>query len=101
MNKKEKAGESADRVSLKLYVTGMSEKSMQAIRTVKRIIDEHLKDCCDLEIIDLYKVPQAAQENQIIFSPSLVKLHPLPKRVLIGSFSDTNKLKEALGIPLT
>ena len=77
-------------MSLKLYVTGMSEKSMNAIRTVKRIVDEHVKDCCDLEIIDLYKRPEAAQENQIIFSPSL-----------IGAFSDTDKLKQALGIPLT
>ena len=74
---------------------------MNAIRTVKRIVDEHVKDCCDLEIIDLYKRPEAAQENQIIFSPSLVKLSPLPRRVLIGAFSDTDKLKQALGIPLT
>ena len=88
-------------MNLKLYVTGMSEKSMNAIRNIKRIIDEHLKDCCDLEIIDLYKRPEFAEENQIIFSPSLVKISPLPKRIMIGSFADIDKIKQVLGIPAT
>jgi len=85
---------------LQLYVTGMSPNSMEAIENVKKICDEHLKDACVLEIIDLYKHPEVAKEQQIIFSPSLIKLSPLPKKTLIGTFQDTEKVMKALGLPL-
>ena len=85
---------------LQLYVSGMSQKSMEAIENIKRLCDEHLQGAFNLEIIDLYKNPEAASEQQIIFSPSLVKKLPLPKRTLIGTFSDTEKVIKGLGIKI-
>ena len=85
---------------LQLYVSGMSPKSMEAIENIKRLCDEHLQGAFELEIIDLYKNPEAATEQQIVFSPSLVKQLPLPKKILIGTFSDTEKVIKALGIKL-
>ena len=87
-----------DKVVLHLYVSGMSAKSMEAIENIKKLCDEYLKDAFELEIIDLYKNPEAASEQQIIFSPSLVKTLPLPKKVLIGTFKDTDKVIKGLGI---
>ena len=89
---------SEDKFILELYVSGMSEKSMQAIENIKKICEEHLKGKCELEIIDLYKNPSAASEYNILFSPSLIKRHPLPMKILIGTFSDTEKVLKALGI---
>ena len=86
------------KVVLQLFVSGMSRKSMEAIENVKRICEEHLEGVFNLEIIDLYKNPEAASTNQIVFSPSLIKQLPLPKKTLIGSFSDTNKVIKGLGI---
>jgi len=83
---------------LQLYVSGMSLKSMEAIENIKRLCDEYLDDAFELEIIDLYKHPEAATEQQIIFSPSLIKQLPLPKKVLVGTFSDTEKVIKALGL---
>jgi len=85
---------------LQLYVSGMSPKSMEAIENIKRLCDAHLEGAFDLEIIDLYKNPEAANINQIVFSPSLIKQLPLPKKTLIGNFSDTNKVFKGLGIRL-
>ena len=65
---------------LKLYISGMSSKSMEAIENIKKLCDEHLKDAFELEIVDIYKNPEAASEQQIIFSPSLIKQLPLPKK---------------------
>jgi len=86
------------KVVVQLFVSGMSRKSMEAIENVKRICEEHLEGVFNLEIIDLYKNPEAASTNQIVFSPSLIKQLPLPKKTLIGSFSDTNKVIKGLGI---
>jgi circadian clock protein KaiB len=83
---------------LQLYVSGMSPKSMEAIENIRHLCDEHLQGAFDLEIIDLYKNPELASEQQIVFSPSLIKQLPLPKKTLIGTFADTEKVIKALGI---
>jgi len=85
---------------LQLYVAGMSAKSMEAIENIKRICDENLQDAFELEIIDLYKNPEAASGQQIIFSPSLVKQLPLPKKIIIGTFADSEKVIKGLGITI-
>jgi circadian clock protein KaiB len=83
---------------LTLYVSGMSQKSMAAIENIKIICDEHLKGFYDLAIIDIYKDPKLAAEQHIVFSPSLLKQLPLPKKMLVGTLSDTQKVLKALGI---
>jgi circadian clock protein KaiB len=87
-----------DKLILQLYVSGMSPKSMEAIENIKRLCDEHLKDAFELEIIDIYKNPEVAAQQQIVFSPSLIKNLPLPKKTLVGNFSDSQKVIKALGI---
>lgn len=87
-----------ERFSLQLYVSGMSAKSMAAIKNIKLLCDKYIKDRFDLEIIDIYKTPEAAQDNQVIFSPSLVKSFPLPRKILIGTFADTEKVIKLLNI---
>ncbi|MEO5890138.1 MAG: circadian clock KaiB family protein [Ferruginibacter sp.] len=87
-----------DKLILQLYVSGMSPKSMEAIGNIKRLCNEHLEDIFELEIIDIYKNPETAAEQHIIFSPSLIKRLPLPKKTLIGTLSDTEKVIKALGI---
>jgi circadian clock protein KaiB len=87
-----------EKLVLQLYVCGMSQKSMEAIENIKRLCDEHLKDAFELEIVDIYKHPEAASEQQIVFSPSLIKHLPLPKKTVIGNFADKEKVIRALGI---
>jgi circadian clock protein KaiB len=87
-----------DRFILQLFVTGMSATSMKAIENIKRFCEQYLPEMYELEIIDLYKHPEMAKQQEIVFSPSLVKQFPLPKKTLIGSFSDTQRVIKALGI---
>jgi len=88
----------AGKLVLQLYVSGMSQKSMEAIENIKRLCDENLEGSVELEIIDLYKHPEMASQQQIVFSPSLIKRLPLPKKTLIGTFSDTDKVIKGLGL---
>lgn len=87
-----------DKIVLQLYVSGMSLKSMEAIENIKRLCDEYLRDAFELEIVDLYKNPKLASEQQIVFSPSLIKSLPLPRKVLIGTFADSEKVIKGLSI---
>lgn len=85
---------------LQLYVCGMSPKSMEAIENIQKLCSEFLEDSFQLEIIDLYKHPELASEHQIVFSPSLIKRLPLPKKTLVGTFSDSGKVIRGLGITI-
>lgn len=77
---------------LRLYVTGSTPQSVQAITNIKRICEEHLKGRYDLEVIDLYQHPNLASGEQIIAAPTLIKKLPLPLRRVIGDMSSTEKV---------
>jgi circadian clock protein KaiB len=89
---------SEGKLVLQLYVSGMTQKSAEAIENIKRICDEDLEGAFELEIIDLYKQPDMASEEQIVFSPSLIKQLPLPRKTVIGTFADKDKVIKALGL---
>ncbi|MEJ1221231.1 circadian clock KaiB family protein [Sediminicola sp. 1XM1-17] len=89
---------SKEKLILQLYVSGMSSKSMQAIRNIKQICVELSKAEYTLEIVDIYKNPELAAKHHIVFSPSLIKQKPLPRRMLIGTLADRDMVLKALGI---
>ena|SRR6185437_14746005 len=98
MENEESPSEGGEKLILQLFVSGMSPKSMEAIENARRIFEENCGEFFELEIIDLYKNPQAAISHHIVFTPSLVKSLPLPKKILIGNLADTEKVIKALGI---
>jgi circadian clock protein KaiB len=87
-----------DKYVLRLYITGTTSRSMQAITNLKKICEEYLEGRYELEVIDLYKEPALAKGDQIIAAPTLIKQIPLPFRRIIGDMS--NKEKVLLGLDL-
>ena len=83
---------------LRLYVTGMTPRSTQAIRNIRKICEEHLKGRYELEVIDICQQPDLAKEGEIIAAPTLIKKLPLPLRKLIGTMSDTERVLVGLNI---
>ena len=83
---------------LRLFVAGITPKSLRAIENVKKLMKEH-EMAFDLEIIDIYQNPIIARDGQIIAAPTLVKDFPLPVRRFIGDMSNSEKL--ILGLDLT
>ena len=89
---------SEERYLLRLYVTGMTLKSVHAIANLKRICAEHLEGRYLLEVIDLYQQPERAREAQIIAAPTLIKELPLPLRRIIGDLADRERVLVALDL---
>jgi len=83
---------------LRLYVSGSSARSLKAVHNLKKICEEHFPNDYDLEVIDIYKDPTAAREEQIIAAPTLVKRLPSPLRKFIGDLSNTEKILMGLDI---
>jgi circadian clock protein KaiB len=83
---------------LKLFVTGATPNSAQAIANITNICEEHLTNRYDLEVIDIYQQPSKARDQEITAVPLLVKYSPLPLKRLIGNMSDTFKVLRGLGL---
>ncbi len=96
------AGSDADgglgHYSLRLYVTGRSDKSRLARANLRRICDLHLDGRYDLEVVDLTENPALAAADRILATPALVRREPGPTKRIVGDLSDTDKLLVDLGI---
>jgi circadian clock protein KaiB len=77
---------------LRLYVSGSTSKSSQAIENIKRVCEQHLKNRYDLEVIDIYQQAKLARDEQVVAVPTLIKRLPLPLRRLIGDMSNLKKV---------
>ncbi len=83
---------------LRLYVTGMTPRSIRAIENLRTVCDEYLKGRYSLEIIDIYQHPNLLQGEQIIAAPTLIKKLPAPLRRMVGDLSNIEKV--LLGLDL-
>ena len=83
---------------LRLYVTGMTPRSTQALAAIRSLCDQHLAGRYDLEVIDIYQHPQRAVDDQVVAAPTLVKSLPAPLRRLVGDLSDTDRVMSALDL---
>ena len=78
--------------NLRLYVAGQTPKSLTALANLKKICDEHLADRHSIEVIDLSKQPEMAQNDQIVALPTLVRRLPEPVRRVIGDLSNLDRV---------
>lgn len=92
------ASSQEQRYLLRLFVTGMTPRSTEAVAAIKTICEQHLKGRYDLEVIDIYQHPELAKEAQIIAAPTLVKQLPDPLRRLIGNLADTERVLMGLDL---
>jgi circadian clock protein KaiB len=83
---------------LKLYITGRTEKSEQAVANLRRICGSELEGQYELAIIDVLEQPQLAEDDKIMATPTLVKQLPPPLRRIIGDLSDKERV--LLGLDL-
>jgi circadian clock protein KaiB len=84
---------------LKLYVTGETANSQKAIENLKSVLKTELNGLYSLEVIDVLKNPQLAEEDKILATPTLAKVLPPPVRKIIGDLSSIEKV--LLGLDLT
>jgi len=73
---------------LKLYVTGQTANSQRALRNLQDFLNNELKGVYELEVIDVLKHPQLAEDDKILATPTLAKILPAPVRKIIGDLSD-------------
>jgi circadian clock protein KaiB len=89
---------SREKYVLRLYVAGMSPRSVQAIESIKKICEENMPGRYELDIIDIYQQPIFAKEGQIVAAPTLIKELPPPISKLVGNMSDKERVLVGLDL---
>ncbi len=90
--------QSEEKYVLRLFVSGTTPRSTRAIANIKKICEEELRGRYDLEVIDIYQQPEAANGDQVIAVPTLIKRLPTPLRRIIGDLSNTEQVLVGLGL---
>jgi circadian clock protein KaiB len=95
--KRRRAGHAA-RLSLRLFVAGRLVNSTRAIENLKRLCAQHLDGRFELEVVDVLSEPLRAVADDVLVTPTLVRLTPAPRVELVGDLSDPSVVLAALGI---
>jgi len=101
MSEKTKKGASSgevERYVLRLFVSGATLRSTNAIANIKAICERELAGRYQLEVIDIYQQPDLARSHEIVAVPTLVKSLPAPIRHLIGDLSEEEKVLVGLDL---
>jgi circadian clock protein KaiB len=88
-------------MELKLFVAGDGPRSRQAVENIQAICDEYLGGKCHLTIVDLHQNPEAADKDNIVALPTLLKLSPPPMCRLIGALSVKSRVLAGLNLDVS
>ncbi len=81
-----------------LYTAENTENSALAFANLLAICKAHLGERYAIEVIDVIRQPQRALALGIRMTPTLVKLSPHPRKTIVGTLSQTQRVLTALGI---
>jgi circadian clock protein KaiB len=88
----------AEAYVLRLYVAGMTPRSMHAVQALREFCDKHLAGRYEIEVVDIYQHPEKAREEKLVAAPTLIKKLPLPLARFIGDLSKEGVLLKGLGL---
>jgi len=94
---KPKGTEAQDEIyTLRLFTADDESNSKQAKENLERLQQTYLKGPHKKEFIDVLEDFQTALENNVLVTPCLILVSPLPKVTVFGNLNDTEKVLAAL-----
>jgi circadian clock protein KaiB len=90
--------DSPDCLVLRLYVAGDGPNSAAARANLKRMLASRHPESYRVEIVDCVSEPLRAIEEGVLVTPTLVRLSPPPRRTVVGSLSESTRVRAALAL---
>jgi circadian clock protein KaiB len=79
-----------------LFVAGDEPNSKLARENLLQLCEQHLHGNHRVEVVDVLEDFQAALDNNILITPTLLVTSPPPAVMVVGTLSDTEKVLAAL-----
>jgi circadian clock protein KaiB len=83
-------------VSFILYISGQTPNSVQAEANLRSMCLANFPDHHQIEVVDVSQNPLRALADGIIVTPTLVKVTPGPKQVIMGNLSNIARVLSAV-----
>ena len=80
------------RSSLLTSPSDEAESSIAALTNLKDLCESYLSGNFNIEVIDVESRPDMTEEDQIIFTPTLLRISPLPIKRMSGALDDTQEV---------
>lgn len=84
------------KIELVLYVSASSEKCQKALRTVHSVLQQYDADQVSFSVCDLARHPASAEDDSVVFTPTLVKRGPGPRTWIVGNLDQDELLVDLL-----
>jgi circadian clock protein KaiB len=78
---------------LRLYIIEKSPTALETVSKLKSVL-EGLKGTYQLEVIDILKSPEMIINDNILASPTLIRVKPLPPKRIVGSIPFNSLISE-------
>lgn len=82
----------------RLYIAGAAPNSIRAIANLHALGREYLAGNYDVEIVDILEDPLRAIADEVLVTPTLVKLSPGPASRVVGNLNQRERVLLALGL---
>ena len=82
----------------RLYVAGDAPNSAQAQENLVMFCETYLPDRYEIDVVDVLKVPMLALKDNVLMTPTLLRLSPAPVRKIVGALSQMQTVLDALGL---
>ena len=83
---------------LRLFIAGNGQNSQKAVANLRSLCQEHLDGRYTIETVDVVEDFQAAVRDNILVTPALILVAPLPRVIVLGNLSDRQKVLVALRV---
>ncbi len=91
-----KATDRSSHYVLRLFVSCRHSSTEVALRNLHRALERSMLQPYTLQVIDISKYPEQAEFDQVTATPTLLRVHPLPYRRLVGSLENEDQLLHLL-----
>ena len=83
---------------LRLYMAGNGPNSQKALANLRSLCQERLEGRYTIETVDVVQDFEAAVRDNILVTPALILVAPLPRVIVLGNLSDQQKVLLALRV---
>ena len=90
--------DAADALRLRLYVAGTGPNSVRARRNLEALMTRCGIPADALDVVDCLREPRRALADGVLVTPTLVRVAPGPRQVVVGCLTDTQRVVSALGL---
>ena len=82
----------------RLYVADDAMNSVEAVANLTAFCRTHLPERHEIEVVDVFREPKRALADNVLMTPTLIKLAPPPLRRVVGTLSQSGTLRQVLGL---